>query len=171
LVYDKAGKKITGVTYVDLRTGEEYEQPAGLVALCGYVFANTQLMLLAGIGEPYDPAIGKGAVGRNYCYQTQAGTDAFFEDKFFNPFMQAGGSHTGIDDFNGDNFDHAGLGFLGGGYLSCPPHGGPPKGGRAGEGENGKVVRPVGALRHERLNLGEPQQLPRPRSDLQGRDR
>jgi gluconate 2-dehydrogenase alpha chain len=62
LVYDKASKKVTGVTYVDLRTGEEYEQPAGVVALCGYVFANTQLMLLAGIGEPYDPASGKGAV-------------------------------------------------------------------------------------------------------------
>ena len=130
LIYDKAGKKVTGVTYVDLRTGEEYEQPAGLVVLCGYVFANTQLMLLAGIGEPYDPASGKGAVGRNYCYQTQAGTDAFFEDKYFNPFMQAGGSHTGIDDFNGDNFDHAGLGFLGGGYLSCTANGMQPIGAR-----------------------------------------
>ena len=119
LIYDKAAKKVTGVAYTDMRTGEEYEQPAGMVALCGYVFSNTQLMLLAGIGEPNDPTTGKGAVGRNYCYQTQAGTDAFFEDKFFNPFMQAGGSHTGIDDFNGDNFDHSGLGFLGGGYLSC----------------------------------------------------
>jgi gluconate 2-dehydrogenase alpha chain len=94
------------------------------------VFANTQLMLLAGIGDPYDPATGKGAVGRNYCYQTQAGTDAFFEDKFFNPFMQAGGSHTGIDDFNGDNFDHAGLDFLGGGYISCTANGLQPIGAR-----------------------------------------
>jgi gluconate 2-dehydrogenase alpha chain len=25
----------------------------------------------------------------------------------------------GIDDFNGDNFDHTGLGFIGGGYLAC----------------------------------------------------
>jgi gluconate 2-dehydrogenase alpha chain len=126
LIYDKAAKKVQGVVYVDMRTGEEYEQPAGLVVLSGYVFSNTQFMLLAGIGEPYDPATGKGAVGRNYCYQTQAGTDAFFEDKFFNPFMQAGGSHTGIDDFNGDNFDHAGLGFLGGGYISCTTGGSQP---------------------------------------------
>src|SRR5262249_61456420 len=81
LMCDKTARKVQGVTYVDLRTGEEYEQPAGLVVLCSYVFANTQLMLLAGVGEPYDPATGKGAVGRNYCYQTQAGTDAFFEDK------------------------------------------------------------------------------------------
>lgn len=130
LIYDRAGKKVTGVIYVDMRTGEEYEQPAGLVALCGYVFSNTQFMLLAGIGEPYDVTTGKGAIGRNYCYQTQAGTDAFFEDKFFNPFMQAGGSHTGIDDFNGDNFDHSGLGFLGGGYISCTTGGTQPIGAR-----------------------------------------
>src|SRR5439155_788402 len=57
LLYDRAGKKVTGVTYVDLRSGEEYEQPAGLVALCGYVFANTQLMLLAGIGAPCDAGL------------------------------------------------------------------------------------------------------------------
>ena len=130
LLYDKAAKKVQGVVYVDMRSGEEYEQPAGLVALCGYVFSNTQFMLMAGIGEPYDPATGKGAVGRNYCYQTQAGVDAFFEEKFFNPFMQAGGSHTGIDDFNGDNFDHAGLGFLGGGYISCTTNGPQPIGAR-----------------------------------------
>ena len=24
-----------------------------------------------------------------------------------------------IDEFNGDNFDHTGLGFIGGGYLAC----------------------------------------------------
>jgi gluconate 2-dehydrogenase alpha chain len=130
LIYDKAGKKVQGVVYVDMRTGEEFEQPANLVVLCGYVFSNTQFLLLAGIGEPYDPATGKGAVGRNYCYQTQAGVDAFFEDKFFNPFMQAGGSHTGIDDFNSDNFDHAGLGFHGGGYISCTANGVQPIGGR-----------------------------------------
>jgi len=33
-----------------------------------------QLMLLAGIGEPYDPASGKGAVGRNYCYHGSVGS-------------------------------------------------------------------------------------------------
>src|SRR5262249_43495540 len=130
LIYDKAAKKVQGVVYVDMRSGEEYEQPAGLVVLCGYVFTNTQFMLLAGIGDPYDPVTGKGAIGRNYCYQTQAGTDAFFEDKFFNPFMQAGGSHTGIDDFNGDNFDHSSLGFLGGGYISCTANGLQPIGAR-----------------------------------------
>src|SRR6266568_200566 len=40
LSYDKAAKKVTGVVFTDTRTGEEYEQPAGLVVLSAYVFGN-----------------------------------------------------------------------------------------------------------------------------------
>ncbi len=44
----------------------------------------------------------------------------FFEDKEINPFMAAGASHgMNIDDFNGDNFDHSGLGFFGGAWISA----------------------------------------------------
>src|SRR5262249_38597538 len=60
LNYDKAGKKVTGVVYTDMRTGEEFEQPAGIVVLSAYVFGNTQFLLATGIGEPYDPATAKG---------------------------------------------------------------------------------------------------------------
>src|SRR5262249_27562088 len=38
-----------------------------------------------------------------------------FEDRIFNQFMGAGGMGIAIDDFNGDNYDHSGLGFVGGG--------------------------------------------------------
>ncbi|HTP81667.1 MAG TPA: GMC family oxidoreductase [Alphaproteobacteria bacterium] len=130
LVYDKAGKKVTGVLYTDMRTGEEYEQPAGIVVLSAFVFGNTQQLLLAGIGEPYDPATGKGVVGKNYAYQFEAGGVAFFEDKWMNPFIGAPGMSIAIDDFNGENFDHAGLGFFGGGYIACSNGGAPPIGGR-----------------------------------------
>ena len=41
LIYDKPGKKVTGVFYTDLRTGEEFEQPANIVVLSSYVFSNT----------------------------------------------------------------------------------------------------------------------------------
>jgi gluconate 2-dehydrogenase alpha chain len=68
LVYDKQAKKVKAVRYVDTRSGEEFEQPAGLVIMGAYVFNNVLLMLTAGIGEPYDHTTGKGAVGRNYCY-------------------------------------------------------------------------------------------------------
>jgi gluconate 2-dehydrogenase alpha chain len=131
LVYDKAAKRVTGVLYTDMRTGEEYEQPAGIVVLSSFVFGNTQQLLLAGIGEPYDPATGKGVVGKNYAYQFEAGGVAFFDDKWMNPFIGAPGMSVAIDDFNGENFDHAGLGFFGGGYIACSNGGAPPLGGRA----------------------------------------
>src|SRR5262249_21357177 len=69
LSYDKAAKKVTGVVFTDTRTGEEYEQPAGLVVLSAYVFGNISLLLNSGIAEPYDPLTQKGAVGKNSCYQ------------------------------------------------------------------------------------------------------
>jgi gluconate 2-dehydrogenase alpha chain len=119
VLYDKAAKKVTGVLYVDLRTGEEYEQPAGMVILGAYVFGNTHMMLHSGIGEPYDPATGKGTVGKNYCYQVTSGVQVFFEDKKINPFMGAGALGMTIDDFNNDNFDHSGLGFFGGAFISA----------------------------------------------------
>jgi gluconate 2-dehydrogenase alpha chain len=77
-------------------------------------------MLTAGIGEPYDHTTGKGAVGRNYCYQISGnGVTVFFESKEINPFMASGAHGTNIDDFNGDNFDHSGLGFFGGAWISA----------------------------------------------------
>ena len=130
LLYDKQASRVTGVVYTDMKTGEEYEQPAGLVVLSSFVFGNTQQLLLAGIGEAYDPKTGKGVVGKNYCYQFEAGGEAFFEGREFNPFMGAPGMATAIDDFNGENFDHSNLGFFGGGYIACLNGGAPPIGGR-----------------------------------------
>jgi len=115
LSYDKTAKKVTGVIFTDTRTGEEYEQPAGIVVLSAYVFGNISLLLNSGIGEPYDPVTQQGAVGKNYCYQlSRMGVTLFFEDKFFNPFMGSPGTQMVMDDFDGDNFDHSALGFLGG---------------------------------------------------------
>ena len=120
LVYDKAAKKVTGVVYTDTRSGEEYEQPAGIVVLSAYVFGNVSLLLHSGIGEQYDPATQRGTVGKNYCYQlSRMGVTMFFEDRNFNPFMGAPGTQMVIDDFDADNFDHGSLGFLGGAIITC----------------------------------------------------
>jgi gluconate 2-dehydrogenase alpha chain len=130
LNYDKAAKRVVSVTYTDMRNGEEYEQPAGIVILSSFVFSNVQHLLLAGIGEPYDNASGKGLVGKNYAYQYEAGASAFFEDKEMNPYWGSAGMGVVIDDFNGENFDHGGLGFFGGGYIACNTAGAPPIAGR-----------------------------------------
>jgi gluconate 2-dehydrogenase alpha chain len=115
---DSTGKKATGVTYVDTQ-GNEWEQPAELVILTAYILHNVQLLLLSGIGKPYDPKAGEGVVGRNYAYQTGSGVGLFFDkDTHFNPFIGAGALSQNIDDFNGDNFDHGKLGFVGGGNIS-----------------------------------------------------
>jgi gluconate 2-dehydrogenase alpha chain len=115
---DSTGKRATGVTYVDAQ-GREFEQPAELVILCAYILHNVRLMLLSGIGAPYNGSTGEGVVGRNYAYQIVSGVDVFYDDKTINPFVGAGALGIGIDDYNGDNFDHSGLGFIGGGYLAC----------------------------------------------------
>src|SRR6185312_8819002 len=118
-------KKATGVTYVD-SSGQEYFQPAEMVILSAYVLHNVRLLLLSGIGQPYDPKSGQGVVGKNYAYQTMSSVNVFFDDKIINPFVGAGSHATVIDDFNGDNFDHSGLDFIGGGYIAGMITGGRP---------------------------------------------
>ncbi len=119
------GKRATGVTYVD-SSGAEFFQPADIVVLAAYQLHNVHLMLLSGIGPPYDPATGKGLVGKNYCYQTMANIEVFFDDKLINPFIGAGSHASVIDDYNGDNFDHSRLGFIGGAYIAALVTGGRP---------------------------------------------
>jgi len=122
---DSTGKRATGVTYVDT-SGEEWEQPANIVLLCAFSFFNAQLMLLSGIGKPYDPQTGQGVVGRNYAYQTTSGVSVILKDKILNPFIATGAHGMIIDDYNGDNFDHSGLGFVGGGYMGAAQTGARP---------------------------------------------
>ena len=120
------GRTATGVTYQG-EDGLDYFQPADTVCLCAYALWNVHLMLVSGLGRPYDPQTRTGTVGRNYSYQTIAAVDAFFDDEIVtNPFMGAGALGVVVDDYNGDNFDHSDLGFLGGGYIACKQYHGRP---------------------------------------------
>ncbi len=112
------GKKATGVKYVNTLTGQESVQPADVVVLAGYVFTNVRLLLMSKLGQPYDPKTQKGAVGRNYAYQTNgAGSSVYYEDREFNLAMGAGSLGSCLDDYNGDNFDHGDLKFLHGANI------------------------------------------------------
>jgi len=115
---DSSGKRATGVTYIDT-SGEEWEQPAQVVLICAFALFNVRMLLLSGIGKPYDPQSGQGVVGRNYAYQTTSGVGVILKDKILNPFIASGAHGMMIDDYNGDNFDHSGLGFVGGGYMGA----------------------------------------------------
>ncbi|MBI2680586.1 MAG: GMC family oxidoreductase [Candidatus Solibacter usitatus] len=105
-----------GVNYVDSK-GEEVFQPATMVFLASWTLNNTRLLLLSQIGEPYDPASGKGVVGRGLTHQVSTAAATAFFDKPLNRFMGAGSAGTAIGDFDGDAFDHAEANFLGGGTL------------------------------------------------------
>ena len=115
---DGARTRATGVTYVDVN-GQEWEQPAELVLLCAFQLFNVHLLLLSGIGQPYDPNTGQGVIGRNFSYQVTSSVNAFYDNKNFNPFVSSGSIGMCIDEFNGDNFDHGPHGFVGGGYMGA----------------------------------------------------
>ena len=124
---DSDGKRVTGVTYTNVLNGEEFEQPASLVLLCAYALNNVHLMLLSGLGQPYDPVTQTGIIGRNYCYQTGLGATLFFENRRFNPFMASGGTNVTFDDFNVNwAFDRGPHGFVGAYNVSAAHNGGAP---------------------------------------------
>ncbi len=110
------GKTATGVTFIG-SDGVEWEQPADIVVISAYQFDNVRLMLLSGIGQPYNHATGEGVVGRNYAYQTISGAGVFFENENLNPFIGAGALAQAVDDYNSDNFDHTNHDFIGGGVA------------------------------------------------------
>ncbi|MBC7779501.1 MAG: GMC family oxidoreductase [Proteobacteria bacterium] len=120
ILKDPSAKRVTGVLYTNLLTGEEIEQPAAMVMLCTFTLNNVHMMLLSGIGQPYDPATQAGVIGRNYCYETRTAANLFFEDRHFNPFMSAGGTNIVIDDFNANwSFDRGPHDFVGGYIVSA----------------------------------------------------
>jgi gluconate 2-dehydrogenase alpha chain len=115
---DSTGKKVTGVSYVNLLTGDEVEQPADLIILAAFQLSNVHLMLLSGIGKPYDPESQTGVIGRNYAYQGGTAVALFFQGKNFNPFISAGGWGVAMDDFHTNwDFDRSKFGFVGGSYV------------------------------------------------------
>jgi gluconate 2-dehydrogenase alpha chain len=130
VLLDSTKRKATGVVYTDVATGDEYEQPASIVALCAYAINNVHLLLLSRIGTPYDSQTQKGVVGKGYCYQPGGGgVTLFFEDRFFNPFMATGAFGTVLDDFHANpGFDRGPLGAVGGATVAVGQSNGRPIG-------------------------------------------
>ncbi|MBT9386094.1 GMC family oxidoreductase [Pseudooceanicola sp. CBS1P-1] len=132
------GKTAKGITYVD-ETGQEVFQPAKMVFLCSFQFQNVRLMLLSGIGTPYDPMTGEGVVGRNYAFLSNGGVSMFFKDKEFNPFATAGATGVMFNDVSPragfeDGVKH---GFLGGAKIHSSQSNGNPIGTPLPEGTPG----------------------------------
>lgn len=115
---DSAGKA-TGVSYIDAN-GREQSQQADIVIVSAFTLMNTRLLLLSTSGA-HAAGVGndRGLVGTNYTYQLGGGgATGIFEGERLNQFMGNGGVSAVIHDFNGDNFDHKDLDFIGGGGIS-----------------------------------------------------
>jgi len=84
--------------------------------------------------SPYDPKTGEGVIGRTTLSDAYE-RNRFLQDQNFNPMLQV--AYTVIDDFNGDNFDHGPLGFIGG----------------ASSALSSRVVCPLAIIRHRLAHL------------------
>jgi gluconate 2-dehydrogenase alpha chain len=123
ILFDSVPKPAArGVTYIDDR-GEEVVQPAALVFLASWTFNNTRLLLLSRIGEPYDPASGRGTVGSNLTHQLSIPAATAFFSKPLNRFMGSGSAGSLMSDFDGDVFDRGSLPFLRGGFFAARAYG------------------------------------------------
>lgn len=106
----------TGVTYVDLMTGEEHEQPADIVVLSAYTLSNVKLLLLSR-SDAHPNGIGNdaGQVGRNATHQVwENPVTGVFEGERFNLFAGNTSTIKVIHDFYGHVLNHSDLGFIGG---------------------------------------------------------
>jgi gluconate 2-dehydrogenase alpha chain len=94
--------KAEGVTYMDAQ-GEEQFQPAGMVVLTAFTPHNVRILLLSKAGDLYDPATGKGTLGRNLTHQvTSGGGGILISDKPLNYFMTSGAVGYNFADHDGD---------------------------------------------------------------------
>ncbi len=113
-----------GVTYID-ESGAEVFQPAGIVIVAGWTLNSVKLLFLSKVGNPYDPATGKGTLGKNLTHQVLQSTRIFF-DKPLNKFMGAGGLGMAISDFDGKEGIDAYPGVLRGGVVDLGSTGATP---------------------------------------------
>jgi gluconate 2-dehydrogenase alpha chain len=118
---DESGKRVTGVRYYDAE-GNVNVQPAKVVFNGIWGFNLVRLMLLSGVGRPYDPVAVAGSLGRaptmgdapsvtNVTGTLNMGANAYSCGN------QAGGGFVMLD-LADDNFDHTGQNFIGGSAVS-----------------------------------------------------
>ncbi|MBK5264201.1 MAG: GMC family oxidoreductase, partial [Alphaproteobacteria bacterium] len=105
--------RVTGVSYS--KDGQDYFQPAQAVLLGGYVYENVRLLLLSKSKLfPQGLSNNRGQVGRHYFSHNQAASVFALFPNNINNWYGLPAQGVGVDDWADDNFDHAGLDFIGG---------------------------------------------------------
>jgi len=117
VLVDKDGRA-RGVRYV--RGGTEYIQPADVVIMSSYLYENVRLLLLSkSKAYPDGLANNHGQVGKHHISHMYGGVDGIFPGKRLNRYSGTGAQRTTTDRWSDDNFDHKGLGFIGGGVIDA----------------------------------------------------
>src|SRR5262249_60175686 len=100
-----------------------------LVIVSNFIYDNTRLLLLSKTDKfPNGLANSSGQVGRHLMAHMMPNVYAVFDDRHVNNYMGPSAQKHTIDDFNADNFDHGGTGFIRGSQISVGTgnlHGGP----------------------------------------------
>jgi gluconate 2-dehydrogenase alpha chain len=115
LEVDNQGR-VSGVNY--LVDGTEYLQPAKVVLLASYVYENVRLLLLSK-SKPYPNGLSNnhGQVGKHYFSHNQTASVTALFPWNLNNWYGLPAQGVAVDNWADDNFDHAGLDFVGGGNL------------------------------------------------------
>lgn len=116
IAVDRSGK----VSGVDYRTeaGEVVHQPAKFVILSSFVYENVRRLLLS-TSEAFPNGLSNNhkQVGKNYLSHGYVMVSGLFPGRNLRLFNGTTGQAVAIDDLNGDNFDHKGLGFIRGAMV------------------------------------------------------
>lgn len=117
---DSSGRA-TGVAYYG-PDGSDNTIEADLVILAPFIYDNVRLLLLSKTARfPDGLANSSGQVGRHLMAHIGARVFTAFDDRYVNIYMGPSAQRHTLDDFNADNFDHSGLGFIRGAQVSVSP--------------------------------------------------
>jgi gluconate 2-dehydrogenase alpha chain len=113
--------RATGVSYYGA-DGSDNTIEAELVIVAPFIYDNTRLLLLSKSEKfPNGLANSSGQLGRHLMAHIGARVFATYDDRHINIFMGPSAQRHSLDDFNADNFDHGGVGFIRGGQISVAP--------------------------------------------------
>jgi gluconate 2-dehydrogenase alpha chain len=114
---DNSGR-VTGVAYYG-PDGSDNSIEADVVILSTFIYDNTRLLLLSKTDRsPNGLANSSGHLGKHLTGHMMANVFVGFDDRHLNVYMGPSAQKRTIDDFNADNFDHSGLGFIRGAQIS-----------------------------------------------------
>jgi gluconate 2-dehydrogenase alpha chain len=117
---DNSGRA-TGVAYYG-PDGSDNTIEADLVILAPFTYDNTRLLLLSKTAKfPDGLANSSGHVGKHFMTHIRSRIQIAFDDQYVNVYMGPSAQKHSIDEFNADNFDHGGLGFIRGAQISVSP--------------------------------------------------